>query len=486
MKTIKKAFYILILIFWTSTTYASLEVYFMYASFNSPEGPYIETYLSTIGKSAVFVKNANNKYQAEIEITMLFKKGEEIVSVNKYKLKSPEIADTNDLKPNFVDLQRISMPNGIYNFEMKIRDVNSGQNSFPFSDIIQIDYSNEKVQFSGLQLIESITPTTEVSLLTKNGYDLLPYISNFYPHNFNKISFYTEIYNTDKIIDSDFMVRYYIESFETYKELETYSRFKKLSSSAIIPFIGEINIEDLASGNYNLVIEVKNRENVSIQKTKFFFQRSNTTNNDLSALNQLLKNYDISTSFQGSMTNRDSLVQYVLCLRPISNDQEKPFIDYKAKTAQVDELQNYFMQFWLSRNNVQPGEIWRQYKEQVDYVDRNYRTPINRGYETDRGRVYLQYGVPNDIYVSKHEPNAYPYEIWHFYRVKNENNKKFIFYNPNIAGKEYELLHSDLTGEIKTPNWERLLSKRNTTLYNQDLMNSDDTYGSRAKEEYSK
>jgi GWxTD domain-containing protein len=203
-------------------------------------------------------------------------------------------------------------------------------------------------------------------------------------------------------------------------------------------------------------------------------------------MNEILKNYDITTSFQGSMTNRDSLIEYISCLRPIADMVEQRFIDYQVKMAGLDELQNYFMQFWLKRNNVQPGELWRQYKEQVDFVDRNYRTPINRGYETDRGRVYLQYGVPNDIYVSKHEPNAYPYEIWHYYRIKNENNKKFIFYNPNIAGKEYELLHSDLTGEIKTPNWERLLSKRNNTLYNQDLMNSDASYGSRAKEEYEK
>jgi GWxTD domain-containing protein len=482
----KKAVYILAMLFCTTTTFASLEVYFMYATFNSPDGPYLETYLSTIGKTAVFVKNTNGKFQAEIEITMVFKKGEEVITVNKYNLKSPEIADTNGVKPNFVDLQRISIPNGIYNFEMDIRDIHSGQDKFEFTDILQIDYSETVVQFSGLQLIESITPVEEVSPLTKNGYDLLPYISNFYPQNFNKISFYTEIYNADKIIAADFMVRYYIESFETYKELEQYSRFKKMSPAAIIPFIGEINIENLPSGNYNLVVEVKNRDNVSVQKTKFFFQRSNSSANDLAALDEILKNYDITTSFQGSMTNRDSLVEYISCLRPIADMDEQRFIDYQVKMAGLDELQNYFMQFWLKRNNVQPGEIWRQYKEQVDFVDRNYRTPINRGYETDRGRVYLQYGVPNDIYVSKHEPNAYPYEIWHYYRIKNENNKKFIFYNPNIAGKEYELLHSDLTGEIKTPNWERLLSKRNNTMYNQDLMNSDASYGSRAKEEYDK
>ncbi len=482
----KRLIYIPIFLFLSLSSFANLEVYFMYATFNSPDVPYIETYLSTIGSTAVFVQNENQKFQAEIEITMIFKHGEEIYTVNKYNLKSPEISDTAGKKPNFIDLQRVSLPNGMYNFDMIIKDVNSTQEAYKFSDIIQIDYNNTAIQFSGIQLIESITPTNTESALTKNGYDLLPYISNFYPQNFNKISFYTEIYNADKIITGEFMVRYYIENFETYKEIDTYSRFKKLSPSSIIPIIGEMNIENLPSGNYNLVIEVKNRENISLQKNKFFFQRSNSKANDLNALNQSIKNFDISTSFRGAMTNRDSLQLYISCLRPIANIDEQRFIDYQVKVASVDQLQNFFIEFWLTRNNVDPGELWRQYKEQVDYVDKNYRTPINRGFETARGRVYLQYGNPNDIYVSGHEPNSYPYEIWHYYKVANENNKKFIFYNPNIAGKEYELLHSDLTGEVKTPNWERLLSKRNNTLYNQDLNQSDGAWGSRALEEYNK
>ncbi|MCF0205899.1 MAG: hypothetical protein HUK15_00595, partial [Bacteroidales bacterium] len=31
------------------SAFANLEVYFMYSKFNSPEGQYIETYMSTIG-----------------------------------------------------------------------------------------------------------------------------------------------------------------------------------------------------------------------------------------------------------------------------------------------------------------------------------------------------------------------------------------------------------------------------------------------------
>jgi GWxTD domain-containing protein len=465
---------------------ANLEVYFMYSTFNSPDGPYIETYLSTIGNSAEFVKKSDGTYIAEIEITMIFRKSDSIVAHDKYTLKSPTVKDTASKKPNFIDLQRISLPNGIYNFEIQIKDINGDQEAYKFNDIIQVDYSPKKLQFSGTQLIESITQSKSESPLTKNGYDLLPYISNFYPSNFNKLSFYTEIYNSDKSINDDFIVRYYIEKFENYEEIESYSRFKKLNSAPIVPLIGEINIESLPSGNYNLVMEIKNRNNESLLKSKFFFQRSNPNMDPKLDLSELIKQTDISTTFKGDMNSADSLHEYIACLHPIADMNEKNFINYQLKTTSVEIMQNYFLEFWLKRNNVEPGKLWDIYKEQVDFVDKFYRTPINRGYETDRGRVYLQYGAPNDIYVSKHEPSSYPYEIWHYYRVADENNKKFIFYNPNIAGKEYELLHSDLTGELKTPNWDRILSKRNNALYNHDDMNADDSWGSRALEEYNR
>jgi GWxTD domain-containing protein len=483
----KRLLYIFLFILLTSKAFATLEVYFMYAEFNSPAGPYIETYMSTMGKSAVFVKNENNKFQAEIEVTMIFKSDDDkIVAFNKYNLLGPEIEDTSLAKPNFIDLQRVSLDNGKYKIEVTIKDINSKEEPMMIIDEFEISFNQNEIQFSGIELIEEFEKAETTSSLTKNGLDLIPYVSNFYPQNFHSFIFYAEIYNSDKVLNSDFLLRYYLSQYENSKILEQYSSFKKLSSAEIVPFLGAFNIKDLPSGNYLLVLEVRDNKNELLQTKKFFFQRSNSLAKNQEHINKILVDYDITANFQGSMTIKDSLYHYISCLRPIADMNEQRFIDNQLKSASLEEMQHYFMEFWLKRNNVQPGELWRQYKEQVDYVDRIYQTPINRGYSSDRGRVYLQYGAPDDIYISKHEPSAYPYEIWSYYKIRNENNKKFIFYNPHIAGKEYELLHSDLTGEIKTPNWERLLNKRNTTLYNHDLKESDDIWGGRAKEEYKK
>jgi GWxTD domain-containing protein len=456
----------------------------MYATFNSPEGSYIETYISTIGNSLVYKKNEKGKYQAEVEITMVFKQAEKIINVNKYILQSPEEKDSIGVKSNFIDMQRIHLPNGIYNFDLSIKDANSEQSTLTLTDIITINFDKTNLYFGGIQYIEKITPTEVENVLSKNGYDLLPYISTFFPSNVEKLSFYVELYNTDNVINDDFVLRYYIENFETEIEIDKYSRFKRMESKEIIPFLGGINISDLKSGNYNLVFDVVNRENKSLKKVKYFFQRSN--NAEDKKFEELMDNIDIHSTFSGYMTSIDSMKLYVASLRPIGNHVEQRFIDHQLKYASIDILHNFFALFWYSRYNQDPNSMWCEYKAQVEFVNKLYGSSIKPGFSTDQGVIYLKYGAPNEVYESRHEPSAYPYEIWTYWRIGNQNNRKFVFYNPTIVKRDFELLHSNVTGELSTPNWEILLQKRNHDMYNYDNKTSDQSWGSRALQEFNK
>ena len=83
-----------------------------------------------------------------------------------------------------------------------------------------------------------------------------------------------------------------------------------------------------------------------------------------------------------------------------------------------------------------------------------------KGYLTDRGRVYLQYGAPNDVKEVPSDPVTLPYEIWDYYYLNNQSNVKFVFYDPVLTGNDYELLHSNLYGEVQNPNWRMHLVRR--------------------------
>ncbi|MFH2143989.1 MAG: GWxTD domain-containing protein [Bacteroidota bacterium] len=483
---------ILVLIILTSNILATSQTLtssFSYAVFyNSESGPYLETYMSIIGKTAVFVPNENNKLQSTIEISMIFKQNGEVITYNKYNLKSPEIEINDSVFPNYVDLQRIKLNNGIYNFELSVKDINSDKEKYVYYDIIQINIPDSQISMSGIQFVESYSIADGTNMLTKNGYDLVPYISSFFPENLKTLNFYCEIYNSDIEIESDknFLIKYYIENANNKFVLHDFSGFKRQNPEKINIIFSEFNIDQLTSGNYNLVIEVRDKENKLLSKQYRFFQRS-APSKTLKASN--IEPVSFDNSFAKNYTNTDTLIEYINCLAPIADINEKQFIKNQVNSKSLEFMQQFFHDFWIKRNPVNPELEWDLYYEQVKMVNNLYSTRIYKGYETDRGRIYLSYGAPNNVIESKHEPSAYPYEIWHYYKASSQYgeqiNVKFVFYNPELIG-DYSLLHSTAKGEIYDSQWERRLSKRNNTLYNFDLQDSDEQIGSQAKENFNK
>ncbi|NVN95160.1 MAG: GWxTD domain-containing protein [Bacteroidetes bacterium] len=470
-------FFIAFILYANDTQAKKLQADLSYASFYSPEhGPYIETYLSVYGKSVYFVKNKNGKYQATIEITMLFKQNDSIKDFKKYNLYSPEAQDSLNVNFNFIDQQRFTLANGNYTYELIIADKNSSIQPYRINQDILIEYSQNQVNMSGIELIESFKKTEIPNIVSKSGYDLIPYVSDFYPENTKKITFYSEIYNIEKNYGKAeaFLVTYYIESYETMKLMSNLVQKKREQSKPVNVFFGEFDISKLPSGNYNLAIEVRDKFNKVLALSKLFFQRSNPS---IRFELKDIANLEVEETFAGKFLDKDSLVDYIKSLYPISTDLEKTFINDQLKEMDLKTMQQYFFNFWLQRNTVSPENNWLAYQKEVEKVNFNYSTKVRRGYETDRGRVYLQYGAPNEIVDKPFDAGAslkdggygsIPYQIWHYYKLNNQSNKKFVFANPDLALNDYSLIHSDALGEINNPNWTRKLSRNNDVNQEED------------------
>ena len=473
-----------ILLFGFNDTEAKkLNAFLSYSTFYSPEsGPYIETYLMADGNSVTFVKNENGKFQASIQVIMLFRKGDEIANYDKYELLSPELDDTLSVNFNFIDQQRYLLENANYEFEIQIWDSNEESKPFISLQPLTISYTDKEVVISGVQLIESYKQTTKHSIISKNGYDMIPYISNFYSDNVNKITFYAEVYNTDKIIESGqkFLISYYLQTLNDNKPLDRFTYFKKAVSSNVSVVFNEIDISKLPSGNYFLVIEARDQSNTLVGMNKVFIQRSNSK---MQLSVEDFADINVSNSFVSEIANIDTLREYIRYLQPISNEQENYFTMAHLKTADLETLQKYFYQFWYDRNKLEPQKAWETYLEEVNLVNIAYSTQIQKGYSTDRGRTYLKYGQPNAISESYNEPATYPYEIWHYYELGNgQRNKKFVFYTRDIGTNDFSLLHSDVTGEISNYRWQYVLYERVNPSFNVDQGDIyDDSWGSNSR-----
>lgn len=79
-----------------------------------------------------------------------------------------------------------------------------------------------------------------------------------------------------------------------------------------------------------------------------------------------------------------------------------------------------------------------------------YSTTFKQGWRTDRGRVLLLYGRPDEIERNPSSIDTKPYETWFYYSL--DGGVKFIFGDVSGFG-EYELMHSTHRNEIQDPNW---------------------------------
>ena len=159
--------------------------------------------------------------------------------------------------------------------------------------------------------------------------------------------------------------------------------------------------------------------------------------------------------------DRDSLHALVETLLPIADAGERRSIEYSLKEAELRSLQAFLDQFWLSRNPEDPAAAWREYRREVAIADAEYGDCPNReGHETDMGWMLLRYGRPNTIVQRHNGTQYYPYEIWHYHKAGQFNNRRFLFYTPQVVGECFELLHSDHPQELRNVDWLDILKTR--------------------------
>lgn len=474
-----------------SSVFANITVYFNYGVFNtSTSKPYLETYLTVSGNTVKFLRTGAG-HQASVNIAWKILKGEEVVKSSTYNLMSPLASDTLHL-PSFIDNQRFSLDNGQYVLELVVTDNADPEKKSTHSEKITILMNRDKkIYNSDIQILESFTKSTAQSIFTKNGYDLIPYNINYFPKTQSALKFYVETYNLDTVIgkSSKFVYSYYIENNENLQKQMGLSGFQKQNASKINPLLAQFDITNLSSGNYNLVIEVKDSLNKIQSQKKWFFQRQSDARS--LAINEN-SNFKTLEEFFNSVQSTDSLKQFVECLWPISGFKERDWQQTQLQRKEPNLMRSYLVGYWKEQaaDTTDPLKLWYTYYKQVSETNALLKCGKQKGYYTDRGRVYLQYGKPDQRNQVNNDADTYPYEIWQYYRIYDRatkrffSNKKFVFANFEISDDCYKLIHSEVRGELYDERWKLRLVKRTEQQPNIDKTEHKENFGNSINENF--
>jgi len=142
------------------------------------------------------------------------------------------------------------------------------------------------------------------------------------------------------------------------------------------------------------------------------------------------------------------------------------FIDYIASPQELrkyrhikDEKAKYLFlkKFWAKRDpnpKTPQNEFLEEFIARVKEADRKYSRFHKKGRYTDRGRILIKYGEPDEIKRISMEGPRPDMEKWYYY----SENWIFIFADIQNNG-DYKLVYSTNKNEPGLPDWRRYISE---------------------------
>ncbi len=411
--------------------------------------PYVEFYLHVTGSTLTQLRANDSMQQSCVEVLLTFSQAGKIVRFDKYRLNGP----VSDVPLDFIDQRRYGLAAGSYDAEVELTDGGDSSNIKIFKEVVVVSADVTTAQISDIQLLRSFRPTEEVSFFTKSGYFLegLPY--HFCDKNMTFLPFYFEIYGLNAAVSAEVQVTYAVEKSDGLGGIQTVmTAHKKRKTLPMLAMLLQMDISKLESGNYNLLIEVRNNASELICMDRVFFQRSNPY------LNVQLDSLDEGALKEEFVARLDS-VELRYSLKAIADKVEQmdvAILNTLIHEGTMDEQRRFLFAYWATFSANAPEVMFQKYMAVARAVDVMYRNGFGYGFETDRGRIYIKYGRPDDIHAVESEPSAPPYEIWTYSEIEatNQKNVKFIFYNPTLVTNGHTLLHSTCRGEVSNPRWK--------------------------------
>lgn len=444
----------------------TIKLYHNDKQFFAPEvGNYLEVQLTFETKSLSFNID-EDMLTSELSITQTFSQNNTVKAFDKTRLTTP--INKNNRIENLYYIERFALEPGIYSYELIVKDENSSSPELTYKKDIQVIDHSKKPSFSEIVPAAAIDASKkeENTLFSKYGYEVKPLETAFYGSKVNTLPYYTEVYHTDKLNSSTLFIKQTVYNTKDSIPISSLTRFFKVPKTPLHAIAKGIKIEELETGDYVLTLELFTKEKKLICSSHLNFERKKKQQSTLSTLEK----DSLSTRFNHSIPE-DSVYYYVASLIPIADGQEVKNIIRLLKTDDTVAYRNYLSEFWQTAYDESPYDAWMNYKEQVDLAEHHFGTKFQMGAETDRGRVYLQFGPPSQLSDIPYSPSEYPYQIWQYDKIGRFSNRRFVFYNPSNINEAYQLLHSDMIGELQNRRWRFELNKRNT--YDGDLDTPD-------------
>jgi GWxTD domain-containing protein len=391
-----------------------------------------------------------------MDLTVIVSRKDSVVAAERW-LVPHTIQDTAALSRdmNLVGLYTVQLTEGEYTFRVIGRDRNDmlRRDSIVVRLPIRKHGSLEPV-LSDVELASTIRPGSKGGMFYKNTLDVVPNVGGLYIED-QKVFLYAEAYNLLAGHDtSAFSIKTGVYD-AVGKEVVARERQRRRAGESTV-IVDQFPVNTLRTGTYSLVLSIADSsKKILTSSGRRFFVYNQTLGID----STLIASSSTLPMPQYMSMDESELDREFDWSRYCAVDDEKSQYSKLGKSKDgktpeevkgiVESKKKFMSDFWRHR---EPG-LREEYLARVAYSNANFRIMAREGFRTDRGRVHIVYGPPDDVERHPNETETRPYEIWSYNNI--QGGVLFVFVLRNSAG-DYELVHSTHRNELQDENWDRV------------------------------
>lgn len=324
---------------------------------------------------------------------------------------------------------------GSYMLEVAVADLNGpnkGRANFAFEVSPMM---NGKFSASQLEFAVHVEDRETDKRFTKGRRTIVPNPSRRYGVLNPTLYFHYELYNIPGFGGEELTANYAIRD-QSGADIKTFPQIAMRKPGATASVVHGVDVSTVPSGIYELsaqIVDSSNGEQV------VFTRQFEVVQMDYLSAPQL-------TAEQSELAGR--LLKY--CATP----EEYRFYQQLNAAGQAQ----FLIRFWRDRDPT-PETDANEYLEQMQrrylYASAHFGWSTEEGWASERGRVLIQYGSPDEIEHHHSEAETVPYEIWIY---AQERRFDFVFADLQSNGR-FVLVHSSKEGEVHNSDWRRLIQR---------------------------
>ena len=356
----------------------------------------------------------------------------------------------------FTHVFRIMMRAGTYGLRASLFQYSPEARDIVLDTLRVPFFALDSLCVSGIELGTGLEYTEESSRFVKNGVLLIPNPTRFFGTQLPLFCFYAEAYGLDydsSRTDSYVVVRR-VRDAETGRPVraDTRKTYRAAGTSAVMA--DGFPVTTLRTGTYYFELQVTSQrsgQTASARKKFWTYRQEDYLAGRAVTPEQAYR--DRMPSPESDLLDALNVDSAFVWMRYVLTKEEQK----RAERLTPEGRREYLHVYWREREKEKP-EAANQYFARVAEANRRYSFLKRAGWKTDRGRVFILYGEPNQIYQNYGVAELPDHEVWQYDQL--EGGAVFIFYDRSGFG-DLDLVHSTKRGEIYNPGWDKLAPSSN-------------------------